>query len=423
MLVISLYAYAFLGEFILLYPVYALLFTDTGLSVAQVSTLFAIWSVTGLVLEIPSGAWADAVSRRLLLFLGPLLTGLGFALWVLFPSYWVFAIGFVLWGAGEALVSGAYEALAYEELDRRGQAHRYVSVMGRANAFALAATAASMGLAAPVFAAGGYPVVAVASVLACVLAAATALTLPEHRPPGGERALGYLAILKDGAGLVRADRGVRHAVLLVACVTAIWGALEEYVPYLAAETGVAKAAIPLLVLLVTVGITAGGVLAEFAERLPARKYALLLGPAVVAMAAGALSGHPAGFVAIALAFGVFQLAQVLADAGLQGRITGSARATVTSVAGLGTNVVTLGVYTAYGAASSYTSNGVSFALLAAPYALIGLLLSVAGRNPFGQRWRLRELLLHLLGGRLRAGGRPPAAGEDRGGHQHDSHRP
>ncbi|MEV0613697.1 MFS transporter [Nonomuraea sp. NPDC050404] len=375
MLVISLYAYAFLSEFILIYPVYALLFTDTGLSVAQVSTLFAIWSVTGLVLEIPSGAWADAVSRRLLLFLGPLLIGLGFALWVLLPSYWMFAAGFVLWGAGEALVSGAYEALAYEELERRGQEHRYAGVMGRANAFALAAAAAAIGLAAPVFAAGGYAAVGAASVLACVLTAVTALTLPEHRPRGGERSLGYLAILKEGAGLVRRDRGVRHAVLLVALVTAIWGALEEYVPYLAAETGVSTATIPLLVLLVWVGITAGGLLAEPAERLPSRPYALLLALATAAMAVGAISGRPAGFVAIALAFGTFQLAQVLADARLQARITGSARATVTSVAGLGTNVMTLGVYTAYGAASSYASHGVTFALLALPYLLIALLVA------------------------------------------------
>ncbi|MFC5822335.1 MFS transporter [Nonomuraea insulae] len=373
MLVASLYAYAFLGEFILIYPVYALLFADTGLSVAQTSSLFVIWSMTGMVLEIPSGAWADAVSRRLLLFLGPLLTGLGFALWVLFPSYWVFAAGFVLWGAGDALVSGAYEALSYEELERRGQSHRYAGVMGRATSLGLTATAAAIGLASPVFAAGGYPLVAAASVVACVLCALTALTLPEHRTPGAAR--DYLAVLKEGITLARADRGVSRGVALVAFVTAIWGSLEEYVPFLGAEMGVAKAAIPLLILLTWVGATAGGLLAGPAERLPDRMYALLLVLAALAMAAGAISGHPAGFVPIALAFGAFQLAQVLADARLQGRISGPARATVTSVAGLGTNVVMLGVYTAYGMVSAHASHGVTFALLTIPYVLIAVLMS------------------------------------------------
>src|ERR1700704_1014845 len=77
----TLYAYSFIEDFVLLYPVYALLFSDTGLSVWQISSLFAIWSATSLILEVPSGAWADAVSRKLLLVTGPLLTAVGFALW------------------------------------------------------------------------------------------------------------------------------------------------------------------------------------------------------------------------------------------------------------------------------------------------------------------------------------------------------
>ncbi|TDE20911.1 MFS transporter [Nonomuraea mesophila] len=374
MLVASLYVYTFLGEFLLIYPVYTLLFIDTGLSVAETSSLFVIWSVTGMVLEIPSGAWADRLSRRVTLCLGPLLAALGFSLWLLFPSYWAFALGFVLWGAEGALVSGAFEALSYEELERRGQAHRYTAIMGRATAVGTVAVAAAMGLAVPVFAAGGYPAVGVASVLACLLCAATALTLPEHRTRGGDGdGEGYLAILKAGLTEARTDRRVLRAVLVVASVTAIWGALDEYVPYLATDTGVAKAVVPVLILLGWVGATAGGLLAGRAQNMPPRAYACTIVLAALALAAGAVSGHPAGFVLIALAFGAFQLASVVADARLQERITGTARATVTSVAGLGMNVVTLAVYAAYGAASSYVSHGLTFALMVVPYAFIALL--------------------------------------------------
>jgi MFS family permease len=373
MLVAKLYAYAFLGEFILLFPVYTLLFMDTGLSVAEISSLFVIWSVTGLALEIPSGAWADAMSRRLLLCLGPLLAGAGYALWVLHPSYWAFAVGFVLWGAQGALVSGAYEALAYEELERLGQERRYAAVMGRAESVGLVAAAAAMGLAVPVFAAGGYLAVGAGSVLACVLGAAVALTLPEHRTPGAVTEGSYLAVLRAGVREARTDRGVLRALLLVSFVTAIWGALEEYVPFLAVETGVAKTVVPLLVLVAWIGATAGGLLAGAAERMPGRAYALTIGGAALAMAVGAVSGHAAGFALIAVAFGAFQMTGVLADARLQERIAGPARATVTSVAGLGMNVVTLAVYTVYGVASSGLSHGATFALLVAPYVLIALL--------------------------------------------------
>jgi len=82
-----LYAYLFLDDFVLLYPVYTLLFSDTGLSVWQISSPFVVWSVSSLLLEVPSGARADATSRRRLLIIGPLLTALAFALWVAFASF------------------------------------------------------------------------------------------------------------------------------------------------------------------------------------------------------------------------------------------------------------------------------------------------------------------------------------------------
>src|SRR5690606_3866281 len=114
--------YSFLGDLVLLYPVYAVLFADTGLSTAQISALFVIWSVASLALEIPSGVLADLVPRRSLLVAGPLLAAIGYALWVAIPSFASFAAGFVLWGAHSALQSGALEALVYEELDRHGMA-------------------------------------------------------------------------------------------------------------------------------------------------------------------------------------------------------------------------------------------------------------------------------------------------------------
>lgn len=48
-----------LSELVPLYPLYALLFLDTGLSAAEISLLFAAWSVTALLTEVPAGALAD----------------------------------------------------------------------------------------------------------------------------------------------------------------------------------------------------------------------------------------------------------------------------------------------------------------------------------------------------------------------------
>src|SRR3954471_19877092 len=138
-LVRTLYAYAFLDEFVLLYPLYTLLFVRTGLSTGQISSLFVLWSLTTLTLEVPAGVWADAVSRRLLPCVGPLLGALGFGLWVVAPSYPAFAAGFVLWGAKSALVSGAVEALVYEELGRDDEEEAFARVWGRAQGCGLVA--------------------------------------------------------------------------------------------------------------------------------------------------------------------------------------------------------------------------------------------------------------------------------------------
>ncbi|MFF4252969.1 MFS transporter [Streptomyces sp. NPDC001663] len=376
----TLYGYAFLDDFVLLYPVYALLFSDTGLSVWQLSSLFAIWSITGVVLEVPSGAWADAVSRRLLLWVGPLLTAAGFALWVLTPSYWAFALGFVLWGARGALGSGALEALVYEELERLGTADRYAHVMGRARAAGLVAVMAAMGLAGPVFAWGGYPAVGAASVLACLASAATAARFPEHRVPGESGGDSWAVTLKAGLAEVRRDRSLRGAILLIPVVSSVWSALDEYTPLLARDTGVAEATVPYLLLLIWTGATAGSLLSGRFERLGTPGLAWLLGGAAVALAVGAAARTPVALGLVALAFGGFQLATVLADVRLQQRIDDTGRATLTSVAGLGTELVTVAVYAGYAAIATRTEHSTAFALFALPYLVTAVLLALT-RSP------------------------------------------
>ncbi|MFG1780025.1 MFS transporter [Micromonospora sp. NPDC049048] len=415
----TLYGYAFLSELVLLYPLYALLFSDTGLSLWQISSLFVIWSAASILLEVPSGALADAFSRRLLLILAPLVTAAGFALWVLVPSYPAFAVGFVLWGAGGALASGALEALVFSELDRLGAAGRYARVIGRAKTVGTLGVLASILLAGPVFALGGYPAAGAASVLACLLAAAVAIRLPEHRDTGPvdaaiepadatrsaagpatgpahggpERSgrddgtgaddgeLGWWASLRAGLAEVHADRTVRAAVLLVAVVAAVWGALDEYTPLLARDTGVGAATVPLLLLLTWLGVAVGGLLAPAGERLTVRVYAGLLALSAVALAAGALLARPVGFALVAVAFCGFQLATVLADARLQARITGGSRATVTSLAGMATDLTVIAVYGGYGLLATGAGNGVAFAVAAVPYLIVALLLATRAHRP------------------------------------------
>ncbi|MCT7661659.1 MFS transporter [Mycobacterium deserti] len=365
----------------LLYPLYTLLFSDTGLTVWQISSLFVIWSVSSIALEVPSGAWADASSRRALLIGGPLLSAVSFGLWVGWPSYWTFALGFLLWGLKGALTSGALEALVYDELARVSASSRYATLMGRAEVAGVLAAMCSGLVAAPVFTVGGFDAVGAASVAVSVIASLTAMLLPENRTAAAadEPELGWANTLAAGVTEVRTSRPVRAAVVFVAVVASIWGALDEYTPLLIVSFGTPAADVALQMVVVWAGAAAGGLLAGRAAQLSRRSMSALICCGAVLMAAGALAGHGLSVVLLAVAFGVFQLATIVADARLQDSISGPARATVTSLAGMSTDVTMLFVYTGYAAIAGVGGHGAAFAVLMLPYLTMALWLAVSRR--------------------------------------------
>jgi MFS family permease len=166
------------GDLIPLYALYALLFADHGLSTGQISSLLAIWSATAFLLEVPSGAWADTVSRRARLVLSGVLLTAGFATWTLVPTYLGFAAGFVLWGTSGALQSGTFEALLYDELAARGERAAYPRVIGYARAASEVAIAIAIVAATPLYIWGGYPLLGWSSVAFAAIHTIVGLSLP-----------------------------------------------------------------------------------------------------------------------------------------------------------------------------------------------------------------------------------------------------
>ncbi|MET9275458.1 MFS transporter [Kribbella sp. NPDC003557] len=379
-------AFEALQDFIPLYPLYQLLFADHGLSAAQISTLFVIWSATGFVLEVPSGAWADTYSRRKLLILGALLGAAGYAAWITVPSYAGFALGFVLWGTSSALISGTYEAFVYDELAARDRTERFPALLGRARSASFVMNLAATALATPLFELGGYVLAGVVSVLSCLAQAVVAWSLPEARAveaaresddPGARAAFAaYLAMLKSGVAEVLTRRLVRRAVLLVALLGGFL-AFDEYFPLLARETGAATGVIPLLIAGTVAAQAIGGALAGPAYKLPAATFAAGMVATAVLIAAGALSGSAWGFLPIALGYGVMQLVIVVSESRLQDAITGPARATVTSVSGLFAEVSAIAVYAGFALGSVWFTMAVLVAALTVPVLLAAFVVPFA----------------------------------------------
>jgi MFS family permease len=337
--------WAALSELVPYYPLYALLFLDTGLSGAQISALFAIWSVTSFVCEVPAGALADRWSRRGVVVLASVLQAAAFVVWTAAPAVWAFAVGFVIWGVGGALVSGASEALVYDGLAAVGAADSYVRVNGAMTAAELLVQIPTALAASALFALGGYPAVGWASVVVCLAAAALALRFPEapRQADDGDTLAGTL---RQGVAEALHRPELRLLVLAVALIGGL-DAVEEYFPVLAGEWGVATSVVPVAVLVIALAGAAGAALGGRADRLPSTGLLLVLGVAGVLLAAAAVWARPAALVVVAVFYALYLLVLVVAEARLQDRIASTHRATITSVAGLGIELASLLVFAAW----------------------------------------------------------------------------
>ena len=340
-------AWAALSELVPYYPLYALLFLDTGLSGAQISLLFGVWSVTAVLTEVPAGALADRWSRRGVLVLGGVLQAAAFVLWTAVPSAGTFAAGFVVWGVAGALWSGAAEALVYDGLADVGAEDSFARVNGAMTAAELLVQVPTAVAASLLYALGGYALVGWVSVGCCLAAAALATRFPEA--PRADDGEDLLATLRAGVGQAVRTPGLRLVVLAVALLGGL-DAVEEYFPVLADGWGLGTAAVPYAVLAVSLAGAVGAWLGGRADRLPSTALlaALCCGGGLLLLA-GAWA-RPAALVAVALFYALYLAVLVVAETRLQDRIEGSRRATITSVAGVGVEVAALAVFGAYAVA-------------------------------------------------------------------------
>ncbi|WP_256328097.1 MFS transporter [Prauserella marina] len=338
-----------------MYPLYALLFADSGLSEAEISALFALWSVVGVVAEVPTGALADRFSRRSSLVAGGVLQAAGYLLWTAWPGFTAFAAGFVLWGLGATLVSGALEALIYDGLAEVGAQKHFTRVYGQVNALELIAQIPAAGAATVLFVSGGFELVGYASVGMCLLASAIAARLPEpERSQDSEPERGYFTTLRSGVVEAVSTPGVRGVVVVVALLTAV-DAIEEYFPLLAHGWNVPASWNPLAVVGIAIAGAAGAAMAGRWATPGARTLAVTLGAGALALGGSGLLAGPAGLAGVALFYGLYRAVLVVGNARLQERIRGEARATVTSVSGLCADLASLvlfGVWALGGLAAS-----------------------------------------------------------------------
>ena len=377
------FGHRFAGQVVLIYPVYGVMITENTSEFAF-STLLALWAASVLVAEIPSGTLADRTSRVRLIGLSGLIKGAAFLTWLVLPNYWGYLLGFALWGVGSTLKSGTEQALLHDTLHFLGKPEWFERIHGRGGAASSAGTIVAFVAGGYLAEHAGFALPLALSALGPWAAAAIAwvglkdvprssgegkpLPLPQaegsdERPEGEER---YLDTLRAGVREAVGRPLVLRAVLMSASVVCIWGVMDEFLPVFLTEKG--------NISLADIGIiyaacSAANIVAlALAHRLPARtprRVGVVFGVAAVPLALSVAAPGYIGAALLVLSFGINGAASVLLDGQLQRAIRGHARATVTSVAGTGTEITGIGLYLAAGATAEVASWHAATAMFAA----------------------------------------------------------
>ncbi len=112
-------------------PIIVLFYQENGLTMQDIFTLKAVYSIAIVLLEIPSGYLADALGRKKTLIIGAFLGFFGFVVYDFSYSFWGFLAAELILGLGQSLISGADSALLYDSLKALGKRDKYLRYEGR----------------------------------------------------------------------------------------------------------------------------------------------------------------------------------------------------------------------------------------------------------------------------------------------------
>jgi MFS family permease len=118
--------------------IYVLFMLSNHLSMFQVMLLETICMITVLFLEVPSGIFADFYGRKTAISISILAACIGFIIFGLGSTFWVFLIAQLLFSIGWAFESGADMAFIYDSLKEDNKQKDFDKVYGKINFFSLA---------------------------------------------------------------------------------------------------------------------------------------------------------------------------------------------------------------------------------------------------------------------------------------------
>lgn len=327
------YAVQVISEFSFTASIWIIFLLQRGFSLAEIGLAESFFHLAPVTLELPSGSLADMLGRKWSMMLGALLVAVSTAMLFTADSLWLLLPAMYLHGASYAFRSGAYQAFLFDSLAGAAAGNRFTSLLGKLNAMAYIAIAATSALGATL-AERDYALpfgLAVGFALAAVWLAGGL----QEPPRLEEERRGMRGTIQEALRIVRGNRQLLALIVFAAALWTVSALVYLYAQAVLAERGLSTAQIGLVLAASTLITAAGAWLSgRFSGMRPFRFWTVAAVGAVAGsgllMAGASLELALAGLLVAELFAGAFEpmIAQRVNDA-----ISSAQRATVLSVEG------------------------------------------------------------------------------------------
>ena len=338
----NVYGYSFFNKLILLTPVYAVFMQKHGLTDLQLSLMFVILSVGTFLMQIPVTWITNKLGAKPAIMLGQLLKAVAFVLWLVWPTFWGFAIGMFLWGVEWAFFNVSFEGMVYDELRARRHAAIYSRVLGvRYNVQAVGTALSAFG-SLLMFAGYGWITFASLVSLALSVICIAHIKLHSHSPKTRRiRKTHFIKLFKTGVKICAKTPCILLMLLLSLFVANI-AYLDDYLSPIGLEIGLPVEFVGAIQFLVLGCAVLGQTFAyKFARVRDWILYGLICaGGAAFVMFS--LFYSVSGLWALGLAYVLFSGLNVLLYARVQDFVPTTYRSVILSLYSIGDNLIYIG---------------------------------------------------------------------------------
>lgn len=127
----KLYVIKGIRWFMVIVPIIVPFFKSNNLSMQQIMFLQAAFSMAVVLLEVPSGYFADVLGRKKSIIIGLVFSLCGLLTYSVSNGFWGFLFAELILGFGSSFISGADSALIYDSLLEVSRENEYKKVEGR----------------------------------------------------------------------------------------------------------------------------------------------------------------------------------------------------------------------------------------------------------------------------------------------------